>query len=253
MILIFIILLFIIVSTILIKNKLVIRIDTLLRKGFAKKDDKYGVYCFCGKQGDGKTYSLVDMLSFTGKNKIKICNIESLCKRSKFYINGLENIDKYLKKQSNYFDFYIYETDFNKIQEFLEKCEDTNKYIIIYDEIFSLIEKGKLSKESLSFLSQMRKRGLYLYTTCQEWLELNVTFRRYVRYQVECNMYNFPLFNFAFSINKINNAYEMKWDNQQNEYICPIIKTTIKKCSKKLADSYDTYEVIKTQGKMVGR
>ena len=26
-----------------------------------KKDDKYGVYCFCGKQGDGKTYSLASL------------------------------------------------------------------------------------------------------------------------------------------------------------------------------------------------
>ena len=42
----------------------------------------------------------------------------------------------------------------------------------------------------------------------------------------------------------------MKWDNLQNEYIAPIIQTTIKKCSKEIADSYDTFEVIKTEGKL---
>ena len=36
----------------IVKNKLVIRVDTFFRKGFAKHDDKYGVYCFTGKQGD---------------------------------------------------------------------------------------------------------------------------------------------------------------------------------------------------------
>lgn len=58
-------------------------------------------------------------------------------------------------------------------------------------------------------------------------------------------MRTFPFFNFAISINHINDGYNMKWDNLQNEYVSPIIKTTIKKCSKAIADSYDTYEVIK--------
>lgn len=237
----------------IIRNKIILRIDTFFRKGFSKHDDKYGVYCFTGKQGDGKTYSMIDMLSHTGKNKIKICNVKTLCKRAINYVNGVENIEKYQKKYPHLKDFYVYETDFNKIQEYLEKIENTRNYIIIYDEIFSLIEKGKLSKSSLSFLSQMRKRGLYLYTTAQEWLEINVTFRRYVRYQISCRMFNLKLLDFAISINEINNAYEMKWDNLENEYICPRIMTTIKKCSKKIADSYDTFEVIETQGKLVSR
>lgn len=116
------------------------------------------------------------------------------------------------------------------------------KYIIFFDEIFTMLEKGKLDKKILGFLSQMRKRGLIFVTTAQEWLEINITFRRYVRYQIECTMKN--IFKTAISINKINDAYQMKWDNMENEYVCPIIKTTIKKCGKKIADSYDTYETI---------
>lgn len=240
---------FIILIVWIVKNKIVLRVDTFFRKGFKKNDDKYGVYCFTGKQGDGKTYSLVDTLSQTGKNKIKICNIKSLC-TSGYMILGIENFDKKHIYDNGY--VYIYETDFNKIVQFLEKRVDADDFIIVYDEIFTLIEKGKLSKDCLAFLSQMRKRGLYLYTTAQEWLEINITFRRYVRYQIVCKMINLPIFNCALSINEINDAYQMKWDNFENDYIAPRIKTTIKKCSKKIADSYDTFETIETQGKLVG-
>lgn len=252
MILFVIIMIAIILIAYIIKNKIIVRFETFLRKGFTKNDDRYGVYCFTGKQGDGKTYSMVDMLTYTGKNKVKICNIKTLCERSENYCNGIEHIDMFLMNKKEH-DFYVYETDFNKIQKYLEEIENTRDYIIIYDEIFTLIEKGKLSKESLSFLSQMRKRGLYLYTTAQEWLEINITFRRYVRFQVACKMINIPLFNFAISINEINDAYQMTWDNEQNEYVAPRVKTTIKKCGLNIANSYDTFEVIKTEGKMIIR
>lgn len=106
-----------------------------------------------------------------------------------------------------------------------------------------MLEKGKLKKNILTFISQLRKREIYLLTTVQEWLDINVTFRRYVRYQIDCSMFN--LFGlFALSINSIHDGYKMKWDNLENEYIAPIIRTTIKKCSKAIADSYDTFEVI---------
>lgn len=183
-----------------------------------------------GSRETGKTYSIIDTLS-NFPDKIIITNVKSF----------------YSSHQKNSF----YEPDFTKIYMRFKDMENCENYIIFYDEIFTLIEKGKLTAEMLSFLSQMRKRRLYFYTTCQEWLELNVTFRRYVRYQVNCKMFNLPIFNCALSVNEINNAYEMKWSNDENEYISPRIKTTIKKCSKALADSYDTFETIKTQGSLV--
>lgn len=57
-------------------------------------------------------------------------------------------------------------------------------------------------------------------------------------------MRNIPLLG-AFSINKIRDGYQMRWDNLENDYVAPIIKTTIKKCSKAIADSYDTFETIR--------
>lgn len=225
-ILLIIIFVIIIIASYLIKNKIVFRFDTLFRKGFKRSSDKYGIFCFCGKQGDGKSYSIVDMISSVrGKDMKVITNVYS------YYANNK--------------DFCIYEDNFyNIINRFKDGTYNSN-YIIFYDEIFTLIEKGKLQKNILSFLSQLRKRGIYFFTTAQEWLEINVTFRRYVRYQVDCSMFTLPLFNCTFSINKINDGYNMKWDNLQNEYVSPRIKTTIKKCSLKLANSYDTYETIK--------
>jgi len=251
-------LIFIVLIIFLVKNKIVLRIDTFFRKGFKKYDDNYGIYCFCGKQGDGKTYSVVDFLSETAKHKKIITNVESLLKMQHLNetFSGFGcNLSDYVKAKDDekHLISLIYESDFEKIYDFLKTLspDECENYFVFYDELFTLIEKGRLDKDMLSFISQMRKRHLYLLTTVQEWLELNVTFRRYVRFQVQCSMFNFKPFNFAISINQINDAYQMKWDNLENEYVCPVLKTTIKKCSKAVADSYDTFEVIKTQGNLV--
>ena len=41
-------------------RKTKIKIKTFFRKGFAPKRGRFGVYCYCGKQGSGKTYSAVE-------------------------------------------------------------------------------------------------------------------------------------------------------------------------------------------------
>ena len=39
-----------------------IKFKTFFKKGFAPKRGKFGVYCYCGKQGSGKTYSAVEFI-----------------------------------------------------------------------------------------------------------------------------------------------------------------------------------------------
>lgn len=209
------------------RNKIVFRFDTLFRKGFKRIQDMYGVYCWIGKQGDGKTLSVLDWLIEKTKRTDRkiITNVYS------FY--------------NSHKDICIYEKSFYQIIENFNNGTYTREYIIFYDELFTLLEKGKLQKNILGFISQLRKRGIYLVTTVQEWLDINVTFRRYCRFYVECKMYD--KFGCAWSVNQIHNGYEMKWNNEINEYESPIIKTTIKKCSKAIADSYDTNEVIELQ------
>ena len=184
------------------KNRIVVRIDTFFKKGFKRIKDSFGVYCWVGKQGDGKTLSclmwLLEKVKHT-KKKI-ITNVKS------FY-----NTHK---------DICIYEKDFNKIIENFENGLYGRDYIIFYDELFTMLEKGKLDKSILSFISQLRKRGIYLITTVQEWLDINVTFRRYCRFYVDCKMYD--KFGCAWSVNKVHDGYQMKWDNDLNEFDAPI-------------------------------
>jgi hypothetical protein len=41
-------------------------------------------------------------------------------------------------------------------------------------------------------------------------------------------------------------AERMKWDNLENDYIAPVLETTISKCNVEVANAYDTREEIKT-------
>lgn len=183
-----------------------------------------GVFCWVRQTAvTGKTYSCCDFISeIRGSKKV------------------ITNQLKYAQLNK---DWCIYEPNFYTIIEKFNNGTYNNNYIIFYDELFTLLEKGKLNKSILTFISQLRKRSIYLVTTVQEWLDINVTFRRYVRFQIDCSMFNF-LGLFAVSVNVIHDGYKMHWDNLLNEYDAPIIRTTFKKCSKVIADSYDTFEVI---------
>ena len=96
----------------------------------------------------------------------------------------------------------------------------------------------------LDFLSQMRKRRIIFLTTAQEWLEINITLRRYRRYQIECKMLN--IFGLGLLIKHCYDAEQMKWSQEDNEYIAPLEETTISKCNVKTAELYDTFEQIKS-------
>lgn len=188
-----------------------IKLKTFFRKGFAPKRGQFGVYCFCGKQGKGKTYSVVEFLQ-DNKDKKIFCNIPNIKGINYTYFSGF---DELLKLRSE------------------KDC------IIVYDEIFTALTRtSKLNTDVLDFLSQMRKRGIIFLTTAQEWLEINITLRRYCRYQIECNMIN--LFGFGLLIKTFYDAEQMKWSTDDNEYVAPITDLTISKCNIKIANSYDT-------------
>lgn len=217
--------------TFIITNHIHIKFNTFIKKGFKKIDNAFGVHCFCGKQGTGKTYSSVDFCNrYIDDEYIVITNLKSYAKflgEKAMYIKSINKIIEIANK--------AYKTE-NKI--------NGKKYLIFFDEIFSEVEKSKTPKKVLSFLSQMRKRNIVFITTCQEWLELNITWRRYVRFQIDCNMWGFPFTKTAFLYNVIYDATKMKWSNLENEYIAPIVQSNLSKGLKSVIDSYDTWEVI---------
>lgn len=194
-----------------------IKFKTFFKKGFAPKRGKFGVYCYCGKQGSGKTYSAVEFLLMNSHLPI-YSNVSTIKGVDYEYFNGFDN---------------------------LLKLRDKTDCIIFYDEIFTALTKNsRMSTEVLDFLSQMRKRRIIFITTAQEWLEINITLRRYCRYQIECKILN--ILGLGILIKSMYDAEQMKWSNEDNEYIAPLIETTISKCNLYVANSYDTFEQIKS-------
>ncbi len=203
----------------LVQYRIKIKFRTFIKKGFEPSRSMFGVYCYTGKQGTGKTYSMIEYIINSGHKKV-YSNIKK--------IEGIE---------------YTY---FHGLDQLL-KLRDEKECVIIYDEIFTALTKGsRITNEILDFLSQMRKRNIIFLTSAQEWLEINITLRRYVRYQIDTKIWKIPLIKDGLLIKRVRDGDNMKWDNDENEYIAPIIETTVSKLNKYVADSYDTFEQIKT-------
>ena len=123
----------------------------------------------------------------------------------------------------------------------LDDVIGTSQVVIIYDELFQELMRGdKLSKDVLDFLSQMRKRQIIFLTSAQYWSEIPITFRKFVRYQIDCNFLNFPFLPFSLLVKTFRDGENMKWSNDDQEFIAPIIETTITKVRKSVFNSYDT-------------
>lgn len=211
----------VIIALIFYQNKIKIKWKTFLKKGFAPKRGKFGIYCYCGKQGSGKTYSAVEYL-LQNKDKRIYSNVKTIQGVKYTPISGFDDL---LALRS--------ETD----------C------IILYDEIFTALTKqSKMNTDILDFLSQMRKRRIIFITTAQEWLEINMTLRRYCRYQIQCSMRN--VFGIGILTKVFHDAENMKWSQQDNEYISPLLETSISKCNVEVANSYDTFEQIESSNKI---
>lgn len=192
-----------------------IKFKTFFKKGFKPNRGIFGVYCYCGKQGSGKTYSVVEFLKQNSNKKIY----------SNVHLKGIN---------------YIYFNGFDN----LLKLRSEHDCIIVYDEIFTALTKSsKINTDVLDFLSQMRKRKIIFMTTAQEWLEIPITLRRYCRYQIDCKMLSIGI---GILLKFMYNAELMKWSQEDNEYVAPLITTTISKCNLDVAKSYDTFEQIKT-------
>lgn len=204
----------------LIKSKIRIKFKSFFKRGIKLQGGKYGVYCYCGKQGSSKTMSVIKFLHDHSKNnEVIYCNMKSIDKDKipYRYIEGLEG---------------------------LLSLRSEHDIIIFFDEIFTEITKHqKISSDVMDFLSQMRKRRIILLTTCQEWRLLPLDFRLYVRFQVNCSMRTIPFFN-AISIKKIIDGDNIKWSDEEQDFVGELVETTVWHCEKEIANCYDTYEQI---------
>lgn len=218
------IIILVIIAFILRFRNLRIKWRTFFKKGFSAKRGRFGVYCYCGKQGSGKTYSVVEhILTELPKGTKLYANMKTITGVDYEYINSFE--------------------DMLAIQNYDNTTNQYEPIYIFYDEIFSALTKStRIQTDVLTFLSQMRKRQVVFITTAQEWLEINITLRRYVRYQIDCNMFN--IFGVGILLKSFYDAERMKWSNEDNEYIAPLVSSTISKTVLSIANSYDTTEEV---------
>lgn len=210
-------------------------LKSFLKTGFSKRDDKFGLYTFVGQQGEGKTYSAVRMA-------IRLKQQDGYT-----IITNLESF--------NVYEDTIYEKDILKIIDTVIESTDNNfdnrcKYIVLFDEIFTVLMRNAKNLSYLipitNFLAQLRKRKIIFITTAQIWNEIPIEFRRLCRFVVSCHMFNFPIFNKAITINRIGDGYNTRWDDQQQDFVAPVLQTNIAKGNQLIIDSYDTFETIQT-------
>lgn len=221
------------------KNKIKIKFKTFLKRGFKVKKGIYGIYCFVGFQGNGKTYSCVEYI-IDNYNNIQLFSNVKINNINYIYYNGFKEmlllrdcIDYARSRNNNYIIFKgkKFPIDFEK------------QIVFIYDEIFSELQRGsKISNDVLDFITQMRKRGFILLTTAQIWSDIPITWRRLTRFEIDCSMRNF--FGINILVKVFRDAELMKWSNDDQEFVAPIISTTITHTRKYIANSYDTYQLI---------
>lgn len=218
----------ILILLLIILFKVKIKIKTFLKVGFLPKRNNFGLYCYCGPQGRGKTYSLIEYL-YDNKDNIKVfSNIKNV---------NIKDLD------ITYFDDF---KEMNKIKDSIDNGTlVTDKQIVfVYDELFEELIKGsKIDKETMDFLCQMRKRKIIFLTTCQYWNELPISFRRFCRYQIECRTFNFLIIGILWK--KFRDGENMKWDEKEQDFVAPLVENTISKCRIKVANSYNTNERIR--------
>lgn len=222
------IIIFIIIFIKFYQMRLSVDLKSFFKRGFKKIDNAFGLFCYTGKQGKGKTYSAIKFL------------IEQ----------KLENNYKILTnvKSFNIFEDTIYFEDINDMIDYCTTFKENEENVIIFfDEIFTILEKNtKINKKILSFLSQLRKRRIIFVTTAQEWSEINITFRRYVRFQISCNMLALPIIRYAIVLNTINDGDLIRWNNDTQDFEAPRIRLKLSKGNLSIIQSYDTFETINT-------
>lgn len=204
------------------RNKVKIKWHTFKEKGFSPTIGKYGIYCYCAKQGGGKTLSCIGYL-YDNRDKVIYANLKSI-DRNVIPYNYIANLDDMLKLRSEH------------------------DIIIFFDEIFTEISKllksdSKKAKDIMDFLSQMRKRRIILLTTCQEWRLLPLYFRLYVRYQVNCKTIKLPLLK-GIVIKNFIDGDNIKWDEIEQDFVGELVENTVEHTRLKIANLYDTYEQI---------
>lgn len=217
----------ILVAVLCIKFRVVLDFKSLFRRGKFVYRGPFGIYNFDGPQGCGKTSSLVNFLLYRRKKdriKLVFSNIKSL---------SLPNTK------------IVYFDGFNGLKEICHNIDegliskDKTKYIV-FDELLSEFCRGsKIDSSILEIIAQLRKRRIIILSTSQYWSAIPKDFRMMCRFRIVCKT-----ILHRYQLNIYQDAENMHYVPEIDDYEAPYIKTDIFKISKKSLDSYSTGERI---------
>lgn len=218
------------------RNQISIKYKTFKETGAKADIGNFGVYCYNGAQGRGKTYSLTEY----------VYDHDNLVVYTNYHFTDI--INRHFKNELIYYD-----NGFKNLIEIKDKLDSgeiiipsDKQLVIIYDELFQELMRGdKLNKDILDFLSQMRKRKIIFLTSAQYWSEIPITFRRFVRYQIDCSFRQYFFLNFSLLFKVFRDGDLIKWDSNENDFVAPIIETSISKVRKDVFKSYNTFELVR--------
>lgn len=181
-----------------------------------------GTVFFTGKQGAGKSLSASHYLQML-KTKYPNLYIYSNIK--------LAIADKVIRSE----EVADYILD-KKIEE-----DGTEIPIAFFlDEIQTVLFSGQksVSFETFKAICQQRKALKTIIGTMQEFLDLDIKYRRQLQAQVECLHYG------AVQVELWKDPESLKFDANQNDYVGRTRKVNIWKRHNEAYDIYDTYEIV---------
>lgn len=190
-------------------GKLKIDTESFLKKGVKRlPQDNFGVYCFCGHQGTGKTLSAVKY-AYEVQNNRKIW--------ANFNLN-LPNVQR-----------------FHNLSDIWDNTDENQLFII--DEVFKKYTKNsRVDKEFLSWLMQSRKSKRVVILIAQFWAELPLTLRRTCKRTITSHSLG------NLQLNTWGDAEQMSWSDTEQDFVCPTTGFELFKRNKIICNLYNTNE-----------
>lgn len=197
-----------------------------------------GTVFFTGKQGAGKSLSASHYLQML-KNKYPNIYIYSNIQ--------LAIADKIIKSEE-VADYILEKKIEGEACGHCEQClggsmcvEQTEIPIAFFlDEIQTVLFSGKksVSFETFKAICQQRKALKTIIGTMQEFLDLDIKYRRQLQAQVECFHYG------PVQIELWKDPESLKFDQTKNDYVGRTKRINIWKRHNEAYDIYDTYEIV---------
>lgn len=209
-----------IIIILLMVNKISIDWRSFFKKGLPLDRESFGIYCYDGKQGTGKTYAMTRFLKEESAGR----KIYSNMSFKGIEYTKIENLDQ------------------------LFALSQKKKVIIVYDEILNILNNQRVPQDIrddlMEFMTQQRKVKNILMTSTQSWLRVPIEFRDFVRIQIKVS--TIPLGRLGgILIQEYRDADQMVYDKDVSEYVAPRISLKISKYKREILESYDTYEKVK--------